>query len=172
MRHSISIANDSGRNSRLLWNVSSNAKPQAQAKAKVSDCNRFDRDAFDLPIARILADGRPAKIQPSGYRFNEFGSVLITIPPIIGVMVAIRSLIKSVHGTAGTSAVAGVILGGLTGYFSAHYFPLWGGFLLLGEPGSRARELLVPGHMLLFAILLGLLGFGLGFSHDKKRPKR
>jgi hypothetical protein len=60
----------------------------------------------------------------------------------------------------------GIGLGCIVGYFSAHYFAIFGGFLLLGEPHSPARDQLVPGHMLLWALLLGVAGLGLGFLMD------
>ena len=56
----------------------------------------------------------------------------------------------------------GIGIGCVTGYFAAHHFAFFGGFALLGQPYSPARSSLVPGHMLLCGILLGLLGLGLG----------
>lgn len=58
----------------------------------------------------------------------------------------------------------GVLLGCIVGFFSAHYFPVFGGFLMLGEPDSEWRNQLVPGHMLLFSFLLGIVGFVLGLG--------
>jgi predicted RNA-binding Zn-ribbon protein involved in translation (DUF1610 family) len=62
--------------------------------------------------------------------------------------------------------IAGIGLGCIVGYFSAHYFAIFGGFQLLGNPHSPARDQLVPGHMLLWALLLGVAGLGLGFLMD------
>ena len=56
----------------------------------------------------------------------------------------------------------GIGSGCVIGYFAAHHFAFFGGFALLGQPYSPARSSLVPGHMLLCGILLGLLGLGLG----------
>jgi len=58
--------------------------------------------------------------------------------------------------------LSGVLLGCVVGFYAAHHFAFYGGFVLFAEPYSPARHTLVPGHMLLCGILLGLAGFGLG----------
>ena len=63
--------------------------------------------------------------------------------------------------------VIGVGLGVIVGYFAAHHFAFFGGFALLGEPYSPARNSLVPGHMLLCAILLGGAGVLIGFIRNR-----
>jgi len=74
----------------------------------------------------------------------------------------------------------GIVCGCIIGYFAAHYFPFFGGLAMMGEPHSGARDSLVPGHMLLFAgllgllggIVLGLLGFVMGSAIDKEKGRR
>jgi hypothetical protein len=63
----------------------------------------------------------------------------------------------------GICTVGGVIVGCIVGFFAAHHFAFFGGFALIGEPYSPARDSLVPGHMLLCGILLGAAGFGVGW---------
>ena len=58
--------------------------------------------------------------------------------------------------------IVGIAIGCIVGYFSAHYFPLWGGFVMLAEPHSPARNSLVPGHVLFYASVLGATGFIVG----------
>jgi len=64
-------------------------------------------------------------------------------------------------------AILGAIIGGLVGYLSANYFPIFGGFLItaVAEPFSEARMSLVPQHMLLFAFVFGIIGFLVGRSN-------
>jgi uncharacterized protein DUF4339 len=59
--------------------------------------------------------------------------------------------------------VIGIIAGAIIGFFAAHHFAFFGGLALLGEPYSPARYSLVPGHILLCAGLLGLVGFVIGW---------
>jgi DNA-directed RNA polymerase subunit RPC12/RpoP len=73
------------------------------------------------------------------------------------------------HGGRVSCSLLGVALGCVVGNFAAHYFAFFGGFALMGEPFSPARYSLVPGHMLLCGILLGLAGFGIGWTIDKRR---
>jgi hypothetical protein len=58
-------------------------------------------------------------------------------------------------------AIGGILLGAFIGYLAAHNFPLWGGFAMLGEAHSRARDSLVPGHIAVCALVLGIIGFGI-----------
>jgi len=62
----------------------------------------------------------------------------------------------------------GFVIGGILGYYAAHYFPLWGELAFLAEPKSPARSALVPGHSLLLAVGLGALGFARGYYLDRK----
>ena len=57
----------------------------------------------------------------------------------------------------------GCCLGVPIGYKSAHHFALFGGFNLLGEPNSPARDSLVPGHIAIFAGFFAIFGFLVGF---------
>lgn len=70
-----------------------------------------------------------------------------------------------------TLTVAGIVVGCIVGYFSAHYFALWGGFALFGVPHSPARNALVPGHVLFFGCALGAAGFVAGHFLSKKDRK-
>jgi len=70
-----------------------------------------------------------------------------------------------------TLALLGVVIGCIVGYFAAHHFALWGGWVLLCEPYSRGRDSLVPGHVLFFAVALGAIGFAVGYYLDKKGIK-
>jgi hypothetical protein len=63
--------------------------------------------------------------------------------------------------------LAALVLSGPVGYLSAHHFALYGGFVLMGKPGSPARQSLVPGHILLWALLLGGAGFLVGWVLDR-----
>jgi hypothetical protein len=63
--------------------------------------------------------------------------------------------------------ITGILTGCVTGYFAAHHFAFFGGLLLLGAPYSPARSSLVPGHMLLCGMLLGILGLGLGVVKNR-----
>lgn len=65
-------------------------------------------------------------------------------------------------------AILGIVIGSIVGYFAAHHFALWGGFVLIGAPYSPARNSLVPGHVLFFAVVLGAIGFAIGYSLDKR----
>jgi len=67
----------------------------------------------------------------------------------------------------GALTLVGIVVGGVVGYFAAHYFALWGGFALIGEPHSPARNSLVPGHVLFFATVLGAAGFIIGHQLSK-----
>ncbi|MBL1321844.1 MAG: hypothetical protein COA63_012405 [Methylophaga sp.] len=67
-----------------------------------------------------------------------------------------------------TLTILGILIGCVLGYFSAHHFALWGGFVLIGEPYSPARDTLVPGHVLFFAVTLGAIGLAIGYHLDKK----
>jgi len=71
---------------------------------------------------------------------------------------------RHIFKIAGT--VIGLIAGPVVGYYSAHYFAIYGGFLLLGVPHSPARDQLVPGHVLLWTVIMCLVGFGLGLLLD------
>lgn len=64
--------------------------------------------------------------------------------------------------------IAGVLLGCFVGFFAAHHFAFFGGFVLMGSPYSPARYSLVPGHMLLCGILFGIAGFGIGHLLTRK----
>jgi hypothetical protein len=65
--------------------------------------------------------------------------------------------------------ILGVLVGCLVGFFAAHHFAFFGGMALHGTPYSPARYALVPGHMLLCGILLGLAGFGIGWTIDQRK---
>jgi predicted Zn finger-like uncharacterized protein len=69
-----------------------------------------------------------------------------------------------------TQGIVGVIIGCVVGYFAAHHFAFFGGWALMGEPYSPARNSLVPGHMLLCALLLGAGGVGLAILSRKLPP--
>lgn len=64
-------------------------------------------------------------------------------------------------------SLGGVVFGCLLGRQSAQSFPVFGGILMLSDPGSQARETLVPGHMLLWAVILGIAGLGIGYVMDR-----
>ncbi|MCA9240119.1 MAG: hypothetical protein KDA37_07970 [Planctomycetales bacterium] len=110
---------------------------------------RRQTSADDSPIAAITkgggADGRAASTENDG-------------------KIPIKSLILPTIGL-----LAGIVVGGIVGYFAAHFFPFWGGLALLGEPYSDARYALVPGHVLLCSLLLG--SFGLALSIIASRVK-
>jgi DNA-directed RNA polymerase subunit RPC12/RpoP len=86
----------------------------------------------------------------------------------VGGRVACTLLGASMGGTLGA------LVGCVVGIFAAHHFAFFGGFALIGEPYSPIRWELVPGHMLLCGILLGLFGtvagglagFGIGWAVD------
>lgn len=63
----------------------------------------------------------------------------------------------------------GIGAGCVVGFFAVHYFAFLGGVNLMGKPYSPARDSLVPGHMLLCGILLGIFGFAIGWSMTKRR---
>ena len=70
-------------------------------------------------------------------------------------------------------ASIGGCFGGVVGLFAAHYFALWGGFVLMGEPGSLARWSLVPGHMALIGSIFSITGGLVGWLFTIKfRPTR
>jgi len=56
----------------------------------------------------------------------------------------------------------GVIGGAMAGQYLAHHAPLFGGINMMGEPGSPARQSLVPGHVALLGTLGGIAGLLLG----------
>lgn len=61
----------------------------------------------------------------------------------------------------------GILIGCFLGYYLAEYFPLWGGLFVLGVPFSEARNYLVPSHVIVFSISLGIFGFILGYFLNK-----
>lgn len=69
-------------------------------------------------------------------------------------------------------AILGSAAGGVFGYFAAHYFALWGGLMLLGDPHSPARDKLVPGHAFLFAVVFGVCGFVIGRWLDQDPARK
>ena len=61
----------------------------------------------------------------------------------------------------------GLVIGAELGFLAAQLFPLWGGWLMMGEPYSPHRYQLVPGHVAVFAALFGVVGFGAGWLLDR-----
>lgn len=68
-----------------------------------------------------------------------------------------------------TLTVGGGLLGGVVGFLLAHYYPLWGGMaMMMGEPFSPARSSLVPGHVVVFFLVFGGIGYAIGNNMNPK----
>ena len=86
-----------------------------------------------------------------------------------------QRIIYTISGTMLGGLIGGVV-GGIFGSYAAHHCALFGGFNLMGVPYSPARYALVPGHVVLCGILLGLfcggmlglIGFIVGWIEDHR----
>jgi hypothetical protein len=116
------------------------------------------------PVPPVSPDPVPPPIQNAD--FNQ-ASVFQYVP---------RNRTRVKKKTTGLSlplmllcTITGILTGCVAGYFAAHHFAFFGGFLLFGKPYSPARSSLVPGHMLLCGILLGTIGLGLGVLIGRRK---
>lgn len=66
----------------------------------------------------------------------------------------------------------GVVGGAMLGRYLAHEAPLFGGLNMMAEPGSPARQALVPGHVALLGTVGGLVGLVLGVGREMLAPKK
>ena len=60
------------------------------------------------------------------------------------------------------------IIGVIAGIIAGEYFPLWGGFFMMGEPFSMARNSLARSHAFVFGIV-ALIGSFVYFNYINKK---
>jgi hypothetical protein len=107
-------------------------------------------------------------------RFQLVPGHVVFFGSIFGALAFVLSLFIRAKRTAFQQAcglgIMGAAVGAVLGYFSAHYFPLWEGFLTaIARPHSPARASLVPGHMLALGVLFGVSAFALTYLARKSR---